>query len=92
MRLSKRAIRRLIAVVVALGLVVCGVAGWRIGRKVQSHQLTAHHVEGMTAYRDGDYAKALPTLSYYVSRKKGDLEAMLAFADTRSRVPEVNGR
>ena len=93
MRWSKRARRRLIAVVVALGVVVCGISAWRIARKVQLRRLIAEsYVEGMTAYRDGDYATALTSLRYYVRRNRGDLEALLAFAEARSRIPEVNER
>ena len=46
MRVSKRAKRRLIAVAIALGLVVCGVTGWRLVRKV-----TAASPVGRGSYR-----------------------------------------
>ena len=93
MRWSRRAKRRVIAVVVAFGLVVCGISAWRIARKVQLRRLTAEaYVEGMTAFREGDYATALTRLRYYVRRNQGDLEALLAFAEARSRIPEVNQR
>ena len=46
----------------------------------------------MSAYEEGDYATALPKLSYYLSRNQDDIEALLAFAEVRSRVPDVNNR
>ena len=93
MRLSKRAKRRIVVFAILCGLAVFAVSGWRFVRKAQLRRLTSEaHVEGMKAYQEGDYDTALPKLSYYLSRKKRDLEALLAFAETRAQIPEVNNR
>jgi tetratricopeptide (TPR) repeat protein len=93
MRFSKRGKRRLIVVAVALCVVVVGVVGWRIARKAQVRRLTAQaRVEGMADYEEGRFATALPKLSYYLARNQCDVEALLAFADARARVPVANDR
>lgn len=89
MFLSRRSRRRLIAVAVLAGVAAGGIMAWKGLRRAQVGRLTvAARAEGMEAYRDGDYEKALGQLSYYYTRRKNDLEALLAFADTRGRIPQ----
>ncbi len=84
MRLSKRAKRRALVVAAILVLGVCSVSVWRVLRTAQVQRLSAEaRVEGMRAYHDGDYETALANLGYYLRRKGRDLEALLAFAESR---------
>ena len=93
MRLSRRTKRRLIVVAVATGVLVGGLGGWHLARKMQVRRLTAAaRVDGMAAYRNGDYGTALTKLSYYLAHQQDDLEALLAFAETRAQIPDVNNQ
>jgi len=74
-----------------LVLMVGGVIGLRVFRDAQAIRLTESKREaGMAAYRAGDYDAALHDLSYAVSRRRDDVELLLAFADTRSKLPTAN--
>lgn len=91
MRLTKRAKRRALVVALILVLGVCGVSVWRVLRIAQIQRLSADaRAEGMRGYHDGDYETALARLGYYLRRKGRDLEALLAFAESRSKLPEPN--
>jgi predicted Zn-dependent protease len=93
MRLSRRARRRLTALGVVAIAIVGFAAGWKALRVVRAARLAAQaRAEGMAAYHAGDYRTALSRFSYYYSRRegKGDLEVVLAFADSRERLPEEN--
>jgi tetratricopeptide (TPR) repeat protein len=91
MRLSKRARKRLLVALALLVLIIGGVIGLRVFRDAQAVRLTESKREaGMAAYRDGQYDAALHDLSYAVSRRRDDIELLLAFADTRSKLPTAN--
>lgn len=93
MRVTKRARRRMIALGAAVVVLVGGVLVWRVTRKAQVQRLiAAARVEGMDAFHQGDYANALDKLRYYNARRRGDVEAMIAQADSRAKVPELNAR
>ena len=49
-------------------------------------------IAGLAAAEEGDWPLALRKLSRAVAQDKSDFEALLVFAEARSRVPEVNNR
>ena len=93
MRLRRRTRRRLVALAVILGLGIVGTCLWRFVRTSQARHLSAvARLEGMTAYRDGHYETARSRLGYYLTRHDHDAEALLALADSRSKLPEPEAR
>jgi len=92
-RLTTKTKRRLIVLAVLLVGAACGFLGLRHFRDVQRARLAEdRRDEGMRAYLDGDYETALEPLSFALSREKSDVELLIAFADTRSKIPELNSR
>lgn len=79
--------------VLLAGLGVVGAASFAAytvqnTRKVQ--RAAEAGVEGMRLYEAGEYERALPLLSTYVSQNREDVDALVAFADSRRRVPQPN--
>jgi len=92
-RLTHRGKRRLVIVsAVAVALVATLVSLWMFRNVYRSHLADEACVVGLEAYARGDYETALAELSYCLSHNKENVEALLAFADTRSRISEVNNR
>ena len=80
-------------VVVVLVVAAMGLAIFVGFRDVYRARLaSACREEGLAAYKDGDYKTAMEKLGYALSREKNDLEGLLAFAGSRSRVEELNNR
>ncbi len=93
MRLSRRGKRRLMVISAMVALGGAGVSVWRGVRTAQIQRLASEaRIEGIKAYSDGDYATALGKLSYYLTHRKDDLEALLALAEVRAKLPEPNAR
>ena len=92
MRLTKRGRKRLIIVGAVLGVLAIGGGVTVALRGVYKSRVAERAREdGLTAYAAGDYEAALLPLSNAVSYRKDDLDAVLAFADARSRIVQVNG-
>ena len=88
MRLSRRAKRRLAVLLAVTVLAGGGLVSWRFVRRAQARRLTVEaRVEGFAAFRGGDYKTSLSRLGYYLRRHGSDLEALLAYADSHSKVP-----
>ena len=93
MRMSKRGRKRLILLVAALMVAGAGVATFVGYRHFRRDALVVEsRTEGLEAYERGAYEEALPKLSYVIARNKQDLDALLAFADARKRIPQENNR
>ncbi len=93
MRLTTRGSRRLfVLLVVVVSIATAAVAFWAFRDVYRSKLARQSRETGMAAYERGEYDTALGELSYALSRNSDDIEALLAFADSRSRVVEVNRR
>ncbi|MFG0259660.1 MAG: hypothetical protein ACF8LK_04830, partial [Phycisphaerales bacterium JB041] len=83
-----RATKRKLAVLVVALLCLGAVGGlYLFQQHRQRERLAEDKREGMAAYADGDYTRALPHLSRYVGQHKDDADVLLAFADSLQRVP-----
>jgi predicted Zn-dependent protease len=93
MRLTSRGKRRILVICVISAIAVVVVIAFVSLRGLYRARLVEQsRQEGLTAYRNGDYEETLAKLSYVLSPNSTDMECLLAFADSRSRVPEVNNR
>lgn len=93
MRLTSRGKRRILVICVVSAIAaVLLVAFVSLRGMYRARLVDQSRQEGLTAYRSGDYEKTLSKLSYVLSPASTDMECLLAFADSRSRVPEVNNR
>ncbi|MCZ6834172.1 MAG: tetratricopeptide repeat protein [Planctomycetota bacterium] len=93
MHLTQRGKRRIIILITGLVIVAIALGGVYAFRDVYRTRLAAKSRDaGMTAYQEGDYATALMKLNYPLQRNPDDLEALLAFADCRLKIIEVNNR
>ncbi len=93
MRLTRRGKRRLVVLVVVTAFVcIGGATTFTLRLWYRTHLAARARENGLLAHSQGQYERALGELSYALSRSKADLEALLAFADSRSKVFEVNNR
>lgn len=91
--MTRRTRKRLLVAIIVLLLVPALTAGaWFVRQSQLSRRLADARSDGMAAFEAGDYEEALSRLSYYVGRVKDDGEAILAYAESRERVPQINGR
>ena len=92
-RMTTKTKRRLVILAILIVAAGAGYYGLRQFRKAQASRLAdERRDEGMAAYLSGDYDTALQPLSYALSKRKDDVELLIAFADTRSKVPDENFR
>lgn len=86
--------QRRLAILALLAIAAAvGVAALFFVRQHQKDAIAASAYEtGRAAFEAGDYAGALRDLSTYVSRNRGDIDAIVMLAACRSRVPDPNGR
>lgn len=92
-RLTSRGKRRLVIVSVVVVVLMATLTSLWMFRSVYSLRLADQAcATGLDAYARGDYDTALVDLSYGLASNKENIEALLAFADTRSRIVEVNNR
>ena len=93
MLMTKRAKKRL-GFLLAVGILVVG--GGILARVLQNSRkdevAKVARVEGLAAVSVGDWETALTKLSMAVTRYPQDAEAMVNFANARSRVPAENGQ
>jgi hypothetical protein len=91
--MTKRAKKRL-GFLLAVGILVVG--GGILARVLQNSRkdevAKVARVEGLAAVSVGDWETALTKLSMAVTRYPQDAEAMVNFANARSRVPAENGQ
>ncbi|MCH8822871.1 MAG: tetratricopeptide repeat protein [Planctomycetes bacterium] len=93
MRLTSRGKRRLVIVSVVVVVLMAILTSLWMFRSVYRLRLADQAcATGLEAYARGDYEAALADLSYGLSHNQDNIEALLAFADTRSRISEVNNR
>ena len=93
MALTKRARRRLVLLAGIGVLLVTGAAAlWGIQKSLKNSRATVARTQGLADAANGNWGDALANLSLVVANNKTDLDAILAFAETRSQVPAVNGR
>lgn len=90
--MNKRTRRRLIVLGSLIAVCIAGVFVVQGIRSMQAARLAEENrAMGMSAYERGDYEKALEYLNYYVTAVRDDVEALIAFGDTRSNLPESDG-
>jgi tetratricopeptide (TPR) repeat protein len=93
MRLTGRGKRRLLIVLAIAAVPMLGGVAFVGMRDVYRSRLVIQSRQnGLEAYRSGDYQKAMSELGYALSRNPDDAECLLAIADSRSRVFDVNSR
>lgn len=91
--MTKRGIRRLVILVVALTVIAGGLGGAFLIRKgIIAQQLERAREQGLALHHAGEHEAALPLLSRYVGRHKDDAEVLVAFAKSRLAVPLPNDR
>lgn len=87
---AKRRFALLVSLVVAGTLLVIAAkmfADWNKQRRVERSR-----EEGMAAFEKGDYVAAIGPLSFAVANERDDLELALAFAETRIRNTNEDGK
>lgn len=93
MALTRRARRRLVLLGGLAVLLVASAGGlWVVQKSLKDSRAAAARIQGMADAANGNWSQALPNLSVVVSRNRKDLDALLAFAESRSQIPAVNGR
>lgn len=91
-RLTRRW-RRLIVAGTVLIAFTAAISSVMYLRQASVNALVAQaRTDGLDAYQRGDYARALDNLSFYVTHERRDTEILLAFADTRAKLPLENNR
>jgi tetratricopeptide (TPR) repeat protein len=91
--MTKRGIRRLVILVVALFVIAGGLGGAFLVRKgMIARQLERAREQGLALHHAGEHEAALPLLSRYAGRHKDDTEVLVAFAASRRAVPLPNNR
>lgn len=88
-----KTIRRLVILGVTACVLIALGAGFIYFRLHQrNEQLLEKRAEGLSAFKAGDYEKAMKFLSNYlgVQRNQGDADALFAYAESRSRIEEPN--
>jgi Tfp pilus assembly protein PilF len=84
--------RRLLALVVGTIVVVGGLALlYQHRMSVAAAEIMQYRTDGMAAYQAGDYKTAITDLNVYVTKRKEDADALLAFGVSRSKVPTLDG-
>jgi len=92
-RLTKKGRKRLLLLCLGcVAIMVLGVGAFAAREWYRDGKARAALDRGMAAYEDGRYRDALPDLGRYFSRYRDDVDAILALADARSKVPEDDGR
>ena len=87
---AKRRLALLVILVVAATLLTIAAkifADWNKQRRVEDSKR-----EGMAAFERGDYIAALNPLSFAIANDRNDIDLALAFAKTRIRNTEENGK
>ncbi len=93
MKLKPKTARRLLLLAVVVVLLVVSAFSFLFVRSWQKERRTQQlRADGMGAFKQADYAAALEPLAGYLRRNDKDREAWLAFAETREKVEEPNGR
>jgi tetratricopeptide (TPR) repeat protein len=83
--------RRVVTLALVATLVVCaGIALYRYRMYQANQKIDEIKTEGMAAFKAGDYPDAIDKLSVYVTKRKTDTEALMAFAIARSKVPTLD--
>lgn len=91
--MTKRGIRRLVFLVVALFVIAGGLGGaFLIRKSIIAQQLERAREQGLALHHAGEHEAAIPLLSRYIARHKDDTEVLLAFATSRRAVPLPNDR
>jgi len=86
--------RRRMTIVAVVGLTIVllltGLVAWR--RSQVKVDAAAMRAQGVAAYEQEDWDKALQSLSSYIGRVNDDAEAHYYFADVRRRIPMRGGK
>ncbi len=93
MNMRPKTVRRLVILLSTACLLIALGVGFVFFRLHQRDAaLRALRDQGLTAYKQGDYASAMKDLGKYLSpaRNQADAEALFAYAKSRSRIEEPN--
>lgn len=90
--MASRQTKRLIALGIVVALIAAaGAAAYVVRQQQRVARAEQARVDGMAAYEQGDYQRALPLLQRSLRRNKDDGEALYAAADARRRIPAEAG-
>ncbi len=90
--MTRRGRRRLLSVFAVILLSVVGVLVLRSVRSARVERLAEQdRAEAIQLYQQERWEEALPVLAEAVNRDRNDPELLIAFAETRRRVPEPRG-
>ncbi|CAN5592068.1 hypothetical protein BH10PLA1_BH10PLA1_03830 [soil metagenome] len=85
--------RRLLTLFVITLLLLGGIGGFAVFRLGQINaNMQQARVDGMAAFNNGEYDRAMDLLNNYVGRYKDDADALYALAVCRSQVAMPNGQ
>ncbi|MGI9014876.1 MAG: tetratricopeptide repeat protein [Phycisphaerales bacterium] len=92
MRLTKRGKKRLVILCVTGAVLIAagGISAW-LYSAYKIRQIDEGYGVALEAKQRGDYEAALKPLSRYVGRHNTDVDALIALAETRSKIPLPNG-
>ncbi len=79
--------------VLLAGVGVAGAAtfaAYTVHNSRKAQQAIDAGAEGMRLYEAGEYERALPHLSRFVAHQREDVDALIALAESRRRVPQPN--
>ncbi|MFN7314413.1 MAG: hypothetical protein ACK5ZG_09685 [Phycisphaerae bacterium] len=92
MSLKPKTSKRLLALGGIVLLLAAGAGGAVVYRNHrQKAQIDAFRTEGMAFVEQGEYYRGLGSLSKYLKRNDGDLDALLAYAKARENIEEPDG-
>ncbi len=93
MKRHNRTRRRLLVLGIALLITgACFLTFFVVRESARQRSLLEARAQGLEQYERGEYEAALPNLSRVVRHDPADMEALLAFAAARSKVPTENNR
>jgi tetratricopeptide (TPR) repeat protein len=87
-RAKKRVGLLVVAIAVAAG---AGLGAYVVREHLRANRVDAAREEGLAAYAEEDWVRAVDRLGYCVGRGLPDAEVYTAFADARQRVPNDDG-
>jgi lipopolysaccharide biosynthesis regulator YciM len=86
--MKRNSYKRLYGLLFAIMLAVTAIGSFYVYRQRKLHDRYAHmRIVGLEAARRGDDAIAIENLGYYLQRNPNDADVLLAYAQSRPRVP-----
>ena len=93
MNLNPKTVRRVMVLIAGAVVIVGVLIGVYVVRQRQIEaKYAAYREAGMAAFAQEDYAAALKQLKQYIGKNRTDRDALFAYATSRSRVEEPDGK